>query len=103
MVSPQEIYTKSATKSVAIKTVDQSHRHLFKSAKEKTFANEESLPSLPVPTLRPTLDCYLDSVRAIAGDQQYETSAEMCRRFEAGVGQTLQHMFEKRTQNSKNW
>ncbi|XP_054166404.1 peroxisomal carnitine O-octanoyltransferase-like [Oppia nitens] len=76
---------------------------LFKSTKHKTFANEESLPSLPVPTLRPTLDVYLDSVRAVVDGQQYEATEEICRQFESGIGKQLQDLFEKRTENSKNW
>ncbi|CAG2167975.1 unnamed protein product [Oppiella nova] len=76
---------------------------LFKSTKDKTFSNEESLPALPVPTLDQTLDCYLESVRAIAGEQQYKTTQEICHRFQTGVGLTLQRLFEKRTQNAKNW
>lgn len=76
---------------------------LFKSTNSKTFQFEESLPALPVPTLRSTLDCYLDSVEAIADPKQYETTEEICRRFETGIGSTLQELLLKRSLNSKNW
>ena len=76
---------------------------LFKSTKHKTFENEESLPPLPVPSLRSTLDCYLDSVRAIADDLQYRRTEDICREFESGVGQTLQELLLKFAENRKNW
>lgn len=76
---------------------------LFKSKKAKTFQYEESLPALPVPTLRATLDCYLDSVRAIANDQQYANSVEMCRQFEEGVGRQLQEYLLEYSRTRKNW
>ena len=76
---------------------------LFKSTKYKTFEHEESLPPLPVPSLRSTLDCYLDSVRAVTDDNQYRKTEQICQQFESGVGQTLQELLLKFAQNRKNW
>jgi carnitine O-octanoyltransferase len=76
---------------------------LFKSNKSKTFENEESLPSLPVPPLRSTLDTYLDSVRAISTDEEYDATEAIVRNFENGVGAQLQELLLKRAANHKNW
>ena len=76
---------------------------LFKSTKTKTFENEESLPALPVPTLRSTLDCYLDSVRAIIDDIQYQKTEDICRQFESGVGHKLQELLLNYAKDRKNW
>jgi len=76
---------------------------IFKSTTNKTFENEENLPNLPVPHLRNTLDTYLDSVRAVVTEEEYKTTETTVRNFENGVGDKLQKMLIKRSENYKNW
>ena len=76
---------------------------VFKSTTNKTFENEDSLPSLPVPPLRSTLDHYLETVRPVVTDEEYEITETICRNFENEVGVDLQKMLIKRSELHKNW
>lgn len=78
---------------------------LFKiQGSEKTFEHEENLPSLPVPNLKETLDKYLDTVRAVTTDQEYERTEKLVREFEnSEMAKLLQEKLQEKAKNSKNW
>ncbi|CAG2100244.1 unnamed protein product [Medioppia subpectinata] len=76
---------------------------VFKSTSNRTFENEDNLPSLPVPQLRSTLDHYLETVRPVVTDEEYEKTETIVRNFENGVAVDLQQMLVKRSELHKNW
>lgn len=76
---------------------------LYVSEAEATFAHDEVLPPLPVPPLRQTIDKYLDSVRAVASDEEYVLTESTATDFENGVGAELHRMLLQRAQHSNNW
>ncbi|CAG2101439.1 unnamed protein product [Medioppia subpectinata] len=75
----------------------------FKSTSNRTFENEDKLPSLPVPQLRSTLGHYLETVRPVVTDEEYEKTEAIVRNFEYGVAIHLQQKLVKRSEERKNW
>ncbi|KAL8597550.1 hypothetical protein ACOMHN_033421 [Nucella lapillus] len=67
------------------------------------FSKQSSLPLLPVPPLKQTLDKYLDSVRPLISDQQFAKTKEVVRQFMQSPGPQLQDMLEKRAKDKTNW
>ena len=76
---------------------------VFKSTTNKTFENEEGLPSLPVPQLRSTLDFYLETVKPVVTEEEYNATETVVKNFENGIGNQLQKMLTKKAENHKNW
>ncbi|RWS24070.1 peroxisomal carnitine O-octanoyltransferase-like protein [Leptotrombidium deliense] len=76
---------------------------LYVSESNRTFENDDKLPSLPLPELRNTLDLYLDTVRPVVDNQQFAETETIVRQFENGIGQKLHQKLVKRSQSSKNW
>ncbi|XP_054166845.1 peroxisomal carnitine O-octanoyltransferase-like [Oppia nitens] len=76
---------------------------IFKSTTNKTFENEDKLPALPVPSLKTSLELYLETVRPVATDDEYARTETIVRNFENGIGNDLQQMLMKRAESSKNW
>lgn len=72
-------------------------------AAKPLYANQDMLPSLPVPSLRETMEKYLRSVRAFASDDEYAHAAAVAIEFESGIGATLQSLLEERAAEQRNW
>lgn len=66
---------------------------------------QKSLPRLPVPSLEQTLTKYLDILKPIANEEQYERSAELVKKFQAedGEGKKLQEMLKRKAAEEENW
>lgn len=75
----------------------------FSSGDERTFQYDEDLPNLPVPPLQQTLDRYLYWVRPHVTDEEFETTKDLVRKFESGVGKELQEMLLAHASQKKNW
>ncbi|XP_069696475.1 peroxisomal carnitine O-octanoyltransferase [Periplaneta americana] len=69
----------------------------------RTFANDELLPPLPVPSLRHTLDRYLDSVKPFLNENELRETTKCVAEFERGVGQRLHAKLLQRAQRERNW
>ena len=73
-------------------------------AGDKTFENEETLPSLPVPTLEQTVSKYLESCEPLMDAEALEDAREACDEFLASpVTKQLQEKLLERAKGSKNW
>ncbi|KAG8764817.1 hypothetical protein FRC12_007866 [Ceratobasidium sp. 428] len=76
-----------------------------------TFANQRSLPKLPVPKLRPTLDRYLKSLEPLIAEAgEASAAAEMKKRqqmaeeFENGIGKLAQaRLIDLDRASENNW
>lgn len=70
---------------------------------EKTFQYDNSLPSLPVPTLEHTLYRYLDSVRPLVTEEEFTKTEAIAKEFAAGVGKELQRKLLEKSNHVRNW
>uniref|UniRef100_A0A8C0J1V5 Peroxisomal carnitine O-octanoyltransferase n=1 Tax=Chelonoidis abingdonii TaxID=106734 RepID=A0A8C0J1V5_CHEAB len=76
---------------------------VFKSSEERTFQYQNSLPSLPVPTLDESLKRYLDAVKPFLNQEEYQRTEDIVKKFEHGIGKVLQHKLLERAKEKKNW
>ncbi|XP_020033970.2 peroxisomal carnitine O-octanoyltransferase isoform X1 [Castor canadensis] len=76
---------------------------LAKSVEERTFQYQDSLPSLPVPSLEESLKKYLESVKPFANDEEYKKTEEIVKKFQNGVGEKLHQKLLERAKGKRNW
>ena len=70
---------------------------------EKTFANDETLPDLPVPNLKDTLNQYLDSVKPHVTEDEFLTTTDIVENFEKNEGPILHQRLLERAKTHRNW
>ncbi|XP_076023648.1 carnitine O-palmitoyltransferase 1, liver isoform isoform X2 [Genypterus blacodes] len=63
---------------------------LFSSRKPLLYSYQTSLPHLPVPTIRDTLSRYLESVRPMLTDPEFDRMTDLAHHFESELGARLQ-------------
>ncbi|XP_071965678.1 peroxisomal carnitine O-octanoyltransferase-like [Antedon mediterranea] len=68
-----------------------------------TFQYDESLPSLPLPSLQNTLTKYLDSVKPFLSTTEFLAYKEQVKKFEEGIGKTIHSKLAQKAKHSKNW
>ncbi|XP_031310679.1 peroxisomal carnitine O-octanoyltransferase [Camelus dromedarius] len=76
---------------------------LVKSTEERTFQYQDSLPSLPVPSLEESLKKYLESVKPFANEEEYKKTEAIVQKFQNGIGKTLQQKLLERAKEKRNW
>ncbi|XP_058534087.1 peroxisomal carnitine O-octanoyltransferase [Ochotona princeps] len=76
---------------------------LAKSVEERTFQYQDSLPSLPVPSLEESLKKYLESVKPFADEEEYKKTEEIVRIFQNGIGAKLHQKLLERAKGKRNW
>ncbi|OBS68279.1 hypothetical protein A6R68_03179, partial [Neotoma lepida] len=76
---------------------------LAKSIEERTFQYQDSLPSLPVPSLEESLKKYLESVKPFANEEEYKKTEEIVQKFQNGVGEKLHQKLLERAKGKRNW
>ena len=67
----------------------------------KTFANDEDLPSLPLPNLEDTLSLYIESVEALT--DEIDTSSKIHEFKKDPDLKQLHDELLQRSQEKKNW
>ena len=70
---------------------------------EKTFANDENLPDLPLPELGDTLKLYLKSVKPHVTEEDFLVTKKIAEEFENNEGAILNQILLDRTQTHRNW
>ncbi|XP_078703846.1 peroxisomal carnitine O-octanoyltransferase-like isoform X2 [Branchiostoma floridae x Branchiostoma belcheri] len=70
---------------------------------ERTWKYQDSLPPLPVPPLKNTLDKYLESVKPFVTAEEYKETEAVVRQFEVGIGQSLHQQLLERAKVNRNW
>lgn len=70
---------------------------------EATFAHQDDLPSLPVPSLDDTLAKFVQSVKPFLTEEELEHTSAVVEDFKAGVGGRLQKMLQERGREERNW
>ncbi|XP_008059501.1 peroxisomal carnitine O-octanoyltransferase [Carlito syrichta] len=76
---------------------------LAKSTEERTFQYQDSLPSLPVPSLEESLKKYLESVKPFANEEEYKKTEAIVQKFQNGIGEKLQQKLLERAKGKRNW
>uniref|UniRef100_A0AAA9SDI4 Peroxisomal carnitine O-octanoyltransferase n=1 Tax=Bos taurus TaxID=9913 RepID=A0AAA9SDI4_BOVIN len=76
---------------------------LAKSTEERTFQYQDSLPSLPVPSLEESLKKYLESVKPFANEEEYKNTEAIVWKFQNGIGEKLQQKLLQRAKGRRNW
>ncbi|XP_060013172.1 peroxisomal carnitine O-octanoyltransferase isoform X3 [Lagenorhynchus albirostris] len=76
---------------------------LAKSGEERTFQYQDSLPSLPVPSLEESLKKYLESVKPFANEEEYKKTEAIVQKFQNGIGEKLQQKLLERAKEKRNW
>ncbi|CAL9732088.1 carnitine O-acetyltransferase, mitochondrial [Monosporozyma unispora] len=100
--------TQNGESYIASKSNDayQSNRPTFIG---DTFSLQKDLPSLPVPSLKATLDKYLTSIKpyimALPTDSQVEFNKQvkLCEDFSKELGPILQSRLETYAKGKRNW
>nr|XP_061794037.1 choline O-acetyltransferase-like [Nerophis lumbriciformis] len=71
----------------------------------EAFIYSESVPKLPLPALKDTLETYLSCVKHLLTDEQFQKSQETVKRFGApgGVGELLQRKLQEKREKTDNW
>lgn len=71
----------------------------------KLFKNSLNLPSLPVPTLRQTIEKYLKSVTPFLTDEELDNTKHLLAQFcsDNGVGTKLQNLLLQKAKTEENW
>lgn len=69
----------------------------------RMFAQQESLPKLPVPALDATLQKYLRTVRPLVSDEDFEQTKKYVEEFRRNSGPKLQKFLEERAAKEVNW
>ncbi|XP_061530027.1 peroxisomal carnitine O-octanoyltransferase-like isoform X1 [Phycodurus eques] len=77
--------------------------HLLEPQHERTFQYQSSLPALPVPTLEGSLSKYLDAVRPFSTDEEFQTTVDIVRTFQQGLGKELHQKLLQRAKTRRNW
>ncbi|XP_003782687.1 peroxisomal carnitine O-octanoyltransferase [Otolemur garnettii] len=76
---------------------------LAKSTEERTFQYQDTLPSLPVPSLEESLKKYLESVKPFANEDEYKKTDEIVQKFQNGIGEKLHQKLLERAKGKRNW
>ncbi|KAF5922121.1 hypothetical protein HPG69_017899 [Diceros bicornis minor] len=68
-------------------------------------AHQDSLPRLPVPPLRQSLDHYLKALQPIVSEEEWAQTRQLVEEFQTsgGVGERLQKGLERRARKTENW
>ena len=70
---------------------------------KKTFENDDNLPALPLPSLKNTLDLYLQSLAPFLTSDELEKSRKIVQEFGDNEGQILHEKLLQRSSEKKNW
>lgn len=67
------------------------------------FIFQTKLPKLPVPLLERTTKLYLETLKPILNEKQYEHARKLVADFTSGPGPMLQEILLERREEHDNW
>lgn len=68
-----------------------------------TFARDETLESLPLPSLEATLERYQRSLLPFGTEQELLNSRKAIETFKNGIGKKLHKLLEAKASKLRNW
>ena len=72
-------------------------------ALQQTFAYDEELPDLPLPSLKDTLNRYLDSIKPHVTDEEFLNTKKITESFAENEGPILHQRLVERSKTHRNW
>ncbi|XP_038591719.1 carnitine O-palmitoyltransferase 1, liver isoform-like isoform X2 [Micropterus salmoides] len=76
---------------------------IFSGRKPLLYSYQGSLPNLPVPAVKDTVKRYLESVRPLLDDTEYERMTKLATEFESSLGNRLQWYLKLKALWSANY
>ncbi|XP_053196840.1 carnitine O-palmitoyltransferase 1, liver isoform-like [Scomber japonicus] len=76
---------------------------IFSGRKPLLYSYQGSLPNLPVPVVKDTVKRYLESVRPLMDDAEYERMTKLAADFESSLGNRLQWYLKLKSLWSSNY
>ncbi|CAL1532423.1 unnamed protein product [Lymnaea stagnalis] len=73
------------------------------SKSETSFQYEKDLLTLPVPDLSNTLRKYLESVRELVTEEEFQKTEFIVQKFALGEGKYLHERLKEKSKNKRNW
>ena len=69
------------------------------------LAKQDSLPSLPVPSLHQTMEKYLLAIKPLVDEEDFEYTQDLVRDFlkPGGDGEMLHNKLVQRAKTEENW
>lgn len=68
-----------------------------------TFAMDNLLPSLPLPSLESTLKKYLEAIKPFVDRNEYMRTESIVEKFQNGIGSRLDFILREKARNERNW
>ncbi|NXY01631.1 CLAT acetyltransferase, partial [Pteruthius melanotis] len=80
-------------------------KDMQKEEKDTCSKDEREVPKLPVPPLQQTLRMYLQCMKHLVPEEQFEKTKVIVEQFGSagGLGESLQQMLEERSEKTMNW
>ena len=76
---------------------------LFSGRSPQLYSFQSSLPKLPVPSVKETLERYLKSMRPLLNDQEFEDFTKLAEEFETTIATRLQRYLQLKSWWSTNY
>lgn len=76
---------------------------LFSGRSPQLYSFQSSLPKLPVPAVKDTLDRYLRSMRPLLNDEEYDDFTKLAQEFETTIATRLQRYLQLKSWWSTNY
>ncbi|XP_037949237.1 peroxisomal carnitine O-octanoyltransferase [Teleopsis dalmanni] len=70
---------------------------------ENTYDFDETLPPLPLPDLKDTLQRYYETLKPFGTPEELANSRQVIEKFEKGIGKELHAKLKQRASKMKNW
>ncbi|ALC47477.1 CG12428 [Drosophila busckii] len=83
--------------------MDRASLYFMDKDDKNTFDFDETLPPLPLPDLRDTMERYYKSVLPFGTSEELANTRKVIEDFEKGVGAKLQAQLREREAKMKNW
>ncbi|KAK9953029.1 hypothetical protein ABG768_017055 [Culter alburnus] len=76
---------------------------IFSGRQPLLYSYQGSLPNLPVPAVKDTVDRFLESARPLMSDSEYERITTLAKEFESGLGNRLQWYLKLKAMWASNY
>lgn len=68
-----------------------------------TFAQDEELPALPLPTLADSIERYYEAIQPFGNKEELANTRRLLEDFKNGIGKKLHQMLKEKAKSEKNW
>ncbi|XP_017118576.1 LOW QUALITY PROTEIN: peroxisomal carnitine O-octanoyltransferase [Drosophila elegans] len=83
--------------------MDRASLYFMNKDDKNTFDFDETLPSLPLPELKDTMERYFTAIQPFGTKEELTQARKTINEFQNGVGAQLHEQLKKRAASMKNW